>query len=375
MSDESAEPDFLAIRCEHCAAQLRVRAKLAGQSANCPNCGTSITIPDRPPVEFELPVADESGDWLDESGGYRLAAPSQHEPDQGVPEPLPAGIRVPAPEQGYLERVERVRPDVIETPPKYLFFSGIFDFPWYPEVWPRWIYLVLGGSLASLIPLLGLAFLGGASGYAGVGVAFFAMPQIWITLWSGSYMAACGMQIFEDTAAGNDHITAWPDPNWREWMWPLMHIGYVALMVLAVAYGVGLAAGGNGTSRLTIIAIAEFVLFPICLLSVLEANNIAILFSPRLLLSLIRKPLGWVLFYATTGSMLVAWIGMLWYVYRLNPLLVVVVNGLLYASMSLIWFRLLGRLGWLITHKRSQKRRRSAVSVPQVPRVTGESAE
>ena len=154
-----------------------------------------------------------------------------------------------------------------------------------------------------------------------------------------------------------------------------MHIGYVALMVLAVAYGVGLAAGGNGTSRLTIIAIAEFVLFPICLLSVLEANNIAILFSPRLLLSLIRKPLGWVLFYATTGGMLVAWIGMLWYVYRLNPLLVVVVNGLLYASMSLIWFRLLGRLGWLITHKRSQKRRRSAVSVPQVPRVTGESAE
>lgn len=374
MSDESAEPDFLAIRCEHCAAGLRVRAKLAGQSATCPNCGEPINIPVRPVVEFELPTDEDERDWLDESGGYRLAVPLQHEPDSGIPEPLPSGIRVPAPEMGYLERVERVRDDVIETPPKYLFFSGVFDFPWYPEVWPRWVYLVLGGSLASLIPLLGVAFLEGTSGYAAVGVAFFAMPQIWITFWSGSYMASCGMQIFEDTSAGSDHITTWPDPNWREWMWPLLYLAYVAAMVLAVAYGVALACGARSTNLVTVLAAVEFVLFPICLLSVLETNNIAILFSPRVLSSLFRKPAGWILFYALTGSMLVAWGGMIWYVYRLNPLMVVVVNGLLYASMSLIWFRLLGRLGWLITHKRGQKRRLNTGTARQVPRVTGESA-
>ncbi len=374
MSAESEEPDFLAIRCEQCEARLRVRAKLAGQTAKCSNCGTAIEIPVRPIVEFELPGEDEEREWLDDAGGYRLAVPLDHQPDLGVPEPLPAGIQVPAPERGYLEQVERVRQDVVLTPPRYLFFSGIFDFPWYPEVWPRWIYLVLGGSVASLIPLLAITFFGGTSGYASIGVAFFAMPQIWITIWSGSFMAACGMQVFEDTAAGSDHITAWPDPNWREWMWPLMYMGYVALMVLALAYGVGLACGGSSNVMLTILGLAEFVLFPICLLSVLEANNIAILFSPRLMLSLIQKPAGWLLFYLLTGSMFVAWGSMLWYANWLNPLLVVPVNGLLYASIGLIWFRLLGRLAWLITHSRSQKRRRSASSAPKVPRVTGESA-
>jgi len=257
--------------------------------------------------------------------------------------------------------------------PKFLFYSGVFDFPWYPDVWPRWVYLVLGGGVASLIPLLALTYFGGTSGYATVGIAFFAMPQVWITIWSGSFMAACGMQVFEDTAAGNDHVTAWPDPNWREWMWPLMHMGYVAVMVLAVAYGLALAIGGSMNVTLTVVGLSEFLLFPVCLLSVLEANNIAILFSPRLVLSMAQKPLGWLLFYALTAAMFVAWGGMIWYVYRISPLSVVVVNGLLYASIGLIYFRLLGRLAWLITHSRSQKRRRAS-STSQVPRVSGESS-
>ena len=373
MSEESAEPDFLAVRCEHCEAGLRVRAKLAGQAAKCPNCGGLIAIPVRPEIEFELPGAEADPEWLDETGGYRLAVPLEHEPETGAPEPLPQGIQVPPPDRGYLEQVERVHHAVKQTPPRHLFFTGIFDFPWYPGVWPKWIYLVLGGCLASMIPLLVLAYLGGVQGYAGVGVAFFAMPQIWITLWSGSYMASCGMQIFEDTAAGSDQVTAWPDPNWREWMWPLMHLVYVALMVLAVAYGVALACGSGFGSLWIVVGIAEFILFPVCLLSVLEANNIAILFSPRLLLSMLQKPLGWLLFYGVTGVLFAAWGGMLWFVYGISPLLLIVVNGLLYASIGLIWFRLLGRLAWLISHNRSKKRRRMAKSVPKVPRVTGES--
>lgn len=373
MSDASEEPDFLAVRCEHCEARLRVRAKLAGKLAKCPNCDSPIVIPVRPLIEFQLPTEDDDGEQFDESGGYRLAEPLQHEPDHGVPEPLPAELQAPAPEKGYLEQVERVRQNVVEAPPQFLFFSGIFDFPWYPEVWLRWGYLVLGGCLASMIPVLALALLEGSSNYVGVGAAFFAMPQIWITLWSGSFMAACGIQIFEDTAAGSDHITAWPDPNWREWMWPLMYMGYVALMVLAVAYGISRVCGGNSNTILLTLVLSEFFLFPICLLSVLEANNLAILFSPRLLLSLIHKPLGWLLFYFITGSLFAAWGGLIWFISPFSPLFAIVVNGLLYASIGLIWFRLLGRLAWLIIHSRSKKRRKNAPTSAKVRRVTGES--
>ena len=104
------------------------------------------------------------------------------------------------------------------------------------------------------------------------------------------------------------------------------------------------------------IVLSEFILFPICLLSVLEANNIVILLSPRLLFTLVQRPFGWLMFYLTTGGMFAAWVGMAWYVGGISPPLMILVHGLLYASVSLIWFRLLGRLAWLISHRRSRKR-------------------
>ncbi len=362
-SDASDEPDFLAIRCEACQARLRVRIKLAGTVGKCPKCGSRITIPHRPEFDPESPTESE---LLAADGGYRLADPLDYQPDDH-PEPLPAELRPAAPEAGYLAQLGRVRQEKEDRPPQFLFFSGVFEFPWYPEVWLRWIYLVLGGSAATLIPILAMNFLDSTSGYAGVGVAFFAMPQIWITIWTGSFAAACGLQVFDDTAAGSDHITAWPEPNWREWMWPLMYLGYVSFMVFAAAYGVGLATGGTFRDRLITLGLFEFFLFPFCLLSVMEANNLAILISPSLVASLWRKSLSWLLFYLVTGILLALWIGVAWLVNQIHPSLLILVNGLLYASMTLIWFRLLGRLAWSITHRRSKKLRQTTdVRVSQI---------
>ena len=227
---------------------------------------------------------------------------------------------------------------------------------------------------ASLIPLLAFAIFQNSQGYTGIVLAFFAMPQIWISLWSGSFAVACGMQVFEDTAAGSDHMTAWPDPNWREWVWPLMYLGYVALMVFAIAYGIGLAAGVQFNNMLLILVLTEFFLFPICLLSVLETNNLTILLSPRLLLTIVQKPAGWLLFYTITGGLLAAWGGLVWFTLGVSSGLAVVVNGLLYASISLVWFRLLGRLAWLISHSKSRKKKRATPRPTELPRTQGESA-
>lgn len=366
MSQDSDEPDFIAIRCDTCQARLRIRIKLAGTVGKCPKCGASISIPHRPEIEFELPQPAGESETLALDGGYRLAEPLDYQPDDH-PEPLPAEVRPAAPEGGYLEQLGRVRQQQVDKPPRFLFFSGVFDFPWYPEVWLRWVYLVLGGSAATLIPMLALAFFGGASGYVGIGLAFFAMPQIWITIWTGSFAAACGLQIFDDTAAGSDHVTGWPEPNWREWMWPLMYLAYVAAMVLALAYGIGLAIGGTAQTMLLTLGITEFILFPISLLSVMEANNLALLISPGLLFSLVLKPAAWLQFYLVTGVLWAVWFGTAWIVAGVHPLLLIVVNGLLYASMALIWFRLLGRLAWAISHRRSTKRRQASPSAVPHP--------
>lgn len=372
MSNASDEPDFIAIRCATCQARLRIRARLAGTVGTCPQCRASISIPQRPDIDFELPQPTGEPESFTPDGGYRLAEPLDYQPDDH-PEPLPAELRPAAPEVGYLDELARVRKQEVENPPRFLFFSGVFDFPWYPEVWPRWAYLALGGSAATLLPMLALAYLGGTSGYAGVGLAFFAMPQIWITIWSGSFAAACGLQVFDDTAAGSNHISGWPEPNWREWMWPLMYLTYVAAMVFALGYGLSLLLGGSNQTIVLTISITAFVLLPFCLLSVMEANNLAILLSPRLLGTLFRKGTAWMQFYLVTGILAAAWIGIAWLLVSIHPLLLIVINGLLYASMTLIWFRLLGRLAWAISHNRSKTRRQPPMGTVKTPRVPTES--
>lgn len=364
MSDSAEEPDFLALRCPTCQAGLRIRSKLAGTTGTCPQCGGAISIPLRPEIDFDS--AEETNpvsDPLDAEAGYRLAELVDFQPDD-QPAPLPPELRPVAPEGGFLGQMARVRTERAESAPRILFYTGVFEFPWYTEVWPRWGWLVLGGSAATMIPVLAWTYLGGLGGYAGVSLAFFAMPQIWITLWTGAFAAACGMQVFEHTAAGSDHIFSWPEPNWRDWVWQLMYLGYVAAMVLAIAYGIGLAAGGSPETLLMSIAITEFFLFPFCLLSVMEANNLAILVSPGILATLFRKGLSWILFYLVTGFLTAIWLGIAWLVCQVTPLLLIPVNGLLYASLVLIWFRLLGRLAWSISHRRSKKRRTASAVEP-----------
>lgn len=363
MSDSVEEPDFLSVRCPQCQAGLRIRSRLAGKTGQCPQCGGSIHIPERPAFDLEEP--DSSGD-ADESlgdGGYRLAEPLEHQPDDS-PEPLPAELRAPVPAGGFLERMERVSTEKKSYVPQFLFFTGVFTFPWYPEVWLRWGYLVAGGTAATLIPVLVYEYVLGVGGYAGVVLAFFALPQIWISFWTGSFAVACGMHVFEETATGNDHISNWPEPNWRDWMWQLMYVGYVALMVLAVAYGIGLLAGGSGETISMAIGLSEFFLLPFCLLSVMEANNLAILISPGIAATLIRNCLNWIQFYVITGCLAAAWLGIGWGVISVSSFLLIPVNGLLYASLILIWFRLLGRLAWSISHRSGRKRTNVATAAP-----------
>ena len=359
----SDEPDSLMLRCPACQTGLRVRARLAGTQAKCPQCGAKIQIPVRADIDLE-PEADVRPPAAE--GEYRLAEAISYHPDDH-PEPLPAELRPIAPAAGFLDQMGSVRQEKIDRPSRHVFFSGVFEFPWYPEVWIRWLFLVLGGSVATLIPVMALYFIDGSSGYVGVGLAFFAMPQIWISIWTGSFAAACGLQVFDDTASGSDHVNSWPEPNWREWMWPLMYLGYVAFMVMAVSYGFGMAAGASSRAMWISLMLCEFFLFPICLLSVMESNNLAILISPAMISSLVRKPLDWVCFYLLTGLMFALWLGVATLVWQIHPALLIVVNGVLYATITLIWFRLLGRLAWAITHRRSKKPRRESVAAAPSP--------
>lgn len=354
--DSQLDPIFVAVECRNCGVRLRVRSSLAGKSARCPKCQAAIEIPEITDYcdESEAPLPDIP------TNEYRLAIPLSHEPDAAVPEPLPPELVAPRPEHGFLDQLGQVRQVARSKPPRHLFFSGVFEFPWYDSVWPRWIWLVLGGISISVIPVFALAILNGASGYSGIALAFFAMPQIWLTLWTGSYAASCGLQVFEDTAAGNDVVTGWPEPNWREWMSALMQQAYVCLMIFAVAYGIGKAAGLSGPSLFWLITGIEFVLFPFCFLSVLEANSLLVFLSPSVIRTLLTKPLSWLGFYLLAGMLMTGWGGALYLTCQYSLIAGMFLNGFLFGAGVLIYYRLLGRLAWSIS--RGHRKLRTVIS-------------
>jgi hypothetical protein len=367
MSDESQlDPTFISVRCPKCSVKLRVRGTLAGKTGTCPKCQAELSIPRLP--EYGSEWDDDEGPAVRDDSGreYRLATPLGHEPDDGAPAPLPRDFHAPVPEHGFLDQLGKVRQIEISKPPRFTFFSGVFEFPWHDEVWPRWVWMALGGLVTSIIPVVAIWILESAAGYSMITLAFFAMPQIWLSIWTGSYAAACGMQVFEDTAAGNDRISGWPDPNWREWMIPFVHQCYVAFMAFALAYGIGKALGFSGRDLFLEIVLAELILFPFGWLSVLEGNNILLLSSPKVLWTVITKPLPWLTFYILVGLLAAAWCGALWAACRVNALLGMSLNGFLFATGVLIYFRLLGRLAWAISHNQHQRRRKSKKATSKV---------
>jgi len=356
MSNEfELDPMFLVVQCGRCEAKLRVRSNLAGKIGTCPKCQSALPIPKL--VDY----CDETEpvDSVDAGEGYGLATALEHEPDEAGPVPLPKELVAPPPEHGYLAQLGQVRKQATTKRPKWTFFSGVFDFPWHDGVWPRWIWLVVGGISISVIPVLAISVLEGASGYGGVALAFFAMPQIWLTIWTGAYAASCGLQVFEDTAAGSQQITSWPDPNWREWTWALMQQVYVAFMVFAAAFGLGKAAGLTGGGMYLLIGSMELLLFPVAFLSVLEANSLLVLISPSVAWTLLSKPASWGTFYALITAMSALWYGVLYFGCGLGLIVGMLLNGFLFGTFVLIYFRLLGRLAWSISHQHRKKTRRA----------------
>ena len=105
-------------------------------------------------------------------------------------------------------------------------------------------------------------------------LAFFVLPIIWVSLLTWSYTASCGLALLEPTAAGLDRIEAWPDPQWQEWMAQMLYLGWIGAIPFAVSYGLAVLAGLAGARVEIALPAIFFVLYPISLLSALEANSI-----------------------------------------------------------------------------------------------------
>ncbi len=252
----------------------------------------------------------------------------------------------------------------VDPPPERPFVSGVFGFPFQGSVIGQWLVLACCFSFFALLALVMISlYQAAASLVSGIG-AFIVLPAFWIGLWTFSYAAACSLIVVEETAAGNDEIRDWMEGGWKEWVWQLFYVVYVAALPMAIAWPIVKLAGRTYAEMALPLAVVEFFLFPIFLLSALEQDSPWFPISPPILSSLFKAIGGWCAFYCMGVLVAVACGALVYFAVGNVSFGLAFVMGPVFAAAMLIYARLLGRLGWVILdrvpntrYERPQKQR------------------
>lgn len=178
----------------------------------------------------------------------------------------------------------------------------------------------------------------------------FGFPFGWLSIWTFSYLAACSTAIISETAAGNDQISGWPEPDWRQWFWEMCEYVPSLSAAASVAYGVARLSSLLADSFWPAFFASFFLLTPIFVLSVFESGSVFTILTRFVVSSLFRRCWVWLRFYATSAVLAVMWPGTLIYGYSLAPFQTALVTGPLMAAALLIYARLMGRLALVVAH-------------------------
>jgi DNA-directed RNA polymerase subunit M/transcription elongation factor TFIIS len=345
---EDRSADFFPMLCPKCQARLHPRRKHVGKRARCPDCDTVFTIAAPPP-----PTA------------VKQAAPQR--PYQVGEESERAEV-----EHNFLLVQSRLPPEPEPEVPRWWFVSGVLTFPWSGDAVGRWLILSLLIVPAEVVGGLIVWILGGGMSQGTHAVAMFAVPMAWLTVWSGSYAAACFLAIVQDTGSGNDIVHNWPDGDWRDRLVPFVYIGLH--LVLASVAAAGLASPlyfgmGQAWLGMAMMAVVNF-LFPFFLLSAMEADTPLMPYSPVMLRSLWRSAGAWLLVYVESVGVMAAAAGLLLLAFG-APWLALVALPFVVAAVVFVLARLQGRLAWRIGQAEIGQRKRRKKSAPRAAGPAG----
>jgi hypothetical protein len=244
-----------------------------------------------------------------------------------------------------------IRREKSDPPPRFVFFTGVFDFPWTDGVMSRWIFLTIGLMALSGVYAGIMHILQNGAGFLFLAIAFFALPGFWIFVWTYSYATSIWITILEDTAGGNDRIHNWLQQNWREWMIEACRFSLILGYSMTVAHCAGYIAKLTGGDYSSVAFDTLFFVFPIMVMSCLHAGSVYAPLTLPIVRSLFTSWRAWLLYYALSSAVLIGW-GVLWWAgISWNTILVALLGAPVWSAAWLIWARLLGRLGYAISMK------------------------
>ena len=299
---ESPEDEF-GIACPLCQTRVYVRRRQIGKQTKCPDCHTMIPIKSPPPKAFQPATDFDDGDDLQLSELFdrpeseavqridmeKIEREIEEEEDAiwdgtgTLKKPVKDVARDLA--KGWMSRAkEELKQREGETPklPAKPLLTGLFKFVTDPVAIVRMTSLSFG--LVVLIYFAGAGFM-----------AVAALPVLLILTAVGW---AHWLSILQDSANGLDRIESWPGLGFLDWLAELLCPFCAGIMAAAPGLLLGLPLSClTGYAIPVLSGLSFFVLFPILLLSTLEEGSPLGLASPMIWTSVVRRPLGWLLFY------------------------------------------------------------------------------
>lgn len=344
----------LRVRCPACGHEWRVEGHTRLQHLSCPACFEIVPLPTG---EMAGKEKRSAADRQRRRKKRRRSGPGTESPplgESGTPE---GGEKGPAVIPALEDRLAEIRREPLPPPPRFPFFEGVFELPWRHDVVVTWGYLSLGWLLTGLVAaVIQWVWAEGVVYAAG----FFFLPLFWLLLMSGSFGISRCLTILEQTGNGSDRISGWTEGGWREWLTdtlPVLYLAALACVVSSAVARVTVPAGG-GLCWLVGVLIFLFV-FPIILLSSLQAGSVWVPFTATVLRSLYRQAKWWLLYFALAWGVALVYFGIVYAGLRAGLwFATLTLTAPLLAAVQLIEARLLGRLAWCLSHSERKRKRK-----------------
>lgn len=265
------------------------------------------------------------------------------------------GLQDPPYAMSALEALAEIRRAEIPDPPKILFFSNVFEFPWStPSALLRWSFLTFQ-MLLTLLLLAFLIYLRRALGSASViPIGFMALGQFALLAWTLSYAAACGMSIMNDTSAGNNEVVGWPDGGLTDWSMDMLTLALLSTFAGIGAYLLTLPISFATGTLIPYIFFFHALLFPFFILAGLDADSIWLPVSKMVTQSLRTVSLAWIKVTVLLNLVVVAVAGVVFALANVNEFAAAFVAAPIIAAAIFIYFRLLGRMAYTIAQHAPQ---------------------
>ncbi len=351
VEEEWPEPAQLVDREEHSSYGLAAETTPRPQplAAPPPAADTFAFAPgDEPPPRPEPAIVEEQA--------YAVHAP------EGTALPKEAALPT-------ADEVEELLPSPPPPPPPYPLWSGLYSFPWRADNLGVWFFQSLNFSLLAIL-VMAMILLFRVGGVVMIGVPLLIPVVGFVFFWTGIYASSCFLANVEETAAGNDRVS-WPkgggliDGLGRfGYLVMIAGISFIPVLFLVTASveagGAGVADGHGhppgaepGLNLWWVLPLTPWLLlFPILLLSSLTSGLWWSLLDGRIVGGLFRRP--GALFLVCVPSLLLVGVSLgLAQSMLLRPnFLLAVAAGFVWSAALLIYGRLLGRAGWIISEAR-----------------------